>query len=302
MSASVYAVERIKQLMDCLVNQAVSPMVVAGNEIDQVERWLEDEKSKEQYRRELAFWVLSQSLLKDFASAVSYTGNFNLDEWFRVLQQVQELRASGALPLLEGVGETEYAETFILNQYEYSGAVEIQKGDVFLDCGAFVGDTAVWALSKGAGKVYSFEPGSESMKNLILNTQAISIAGGGVVPVPFGVGGETARMRMVGSGSGAQLVKDESGEVMVVTLDDWCRENAVRPDFIKMDIEGAEVDALKGARGVITQYKPKLTICLYHRLTDMWVIPHLIKEMVPEYRFWCRKNHPNYEFVLYATV
>jgi hypothetical protein len=88
----------------------------------------------------------------------------------------------------------------------------------------------------------------------------------------------------------------------VTALDDWCRDNAVRPDFIKRDVEGAEVDALRGARHVITAYTPRLAVCLYHRLSDMWGIPPLLREMVPEYRFRCRKNAPFVEFVLYASV
>jgi hypothetical protein len=105
-----------------------------------------------------------------------------------------------------------------------------------------------------------------------------------------------------GNISGTRLVEDANGAVTVAALDDWCRENAVKPDFIKMDVEGAEVGALRGARSVITSCKPRLAVCLYHRLSDMWEIPLLLREMVPEYRFCCRKNAPFVEFVLYASV
>jgi hypothetical protein len=113
--------------------------------------------------------------------------------------------------------------------------------------------------------------------------------------------GMTSDMNDIGS---ARLVEATEGgnSVPVVALDDWCRENSVKPDFIKMDIEGAEPDAIQGASEVIRAYRPRLAICLYHRLSDMWVIPNMLKTLVPEYRFWCRKNAPYAEFVLYASV
>lgn len=132
------------------------------------------------------------------------------------------------------------------------------------------------------------------------------------MPVPFGLGAAPGRLslvlppdrgldsiQLVASGNEDEL--NDSNSVPVVALDDWCRENAVKPDFIKMDLEGGEVDAINGARGIIAEYKPRLAICLYHRLSDMWVIPRLIKEIVPEYRFWCRKVE-KHDFILYADV
>jgi len=87
-----------------------------------------------------------------------------------------------------------------------------------------------------------------------------------------------------------------------INLDDWCAENEVVPDFIKMDIEGAEVDAIRCASHIIAQHKPRLAISLYHKKSDMWVIPNMLKELCPEYRFWCRKNAIDFEFVLYCSV
>jgi hypothetical protein len=96
---------------------------------------------------------------------------------------------------------------------------------------------------------------------------------------------------------------DGANTIPIITLDDWCAENEVKPDFIKMDIEGSEIDAILGAVKTIVAYRPDLAICLYHRLSDMWEIPVLLKNLVPEYKFWCRKNAPNRcEFVLYASI
>ena len=73
--------------------------------------------------------------------------------------------------------------------------------------------------------------------------------------------------------------------------------------MIKMDIEGAEFDALHGAEKVIRRNKPLLAICVYHRQGDMLAIMTYLRELVPEYRFWLRHYSVlDFETVLYAAI
>ncbi|MDR1276021.1 MAG: FkbM family methyltransferase [Candidatus Accumulibacter sp.] len=309
---SVYSVSRIKQFVDCLVNEAVRPLITQCESIETVESWFEDEASRKRYRRELVFMVL-RNLLRHGNLVEGYAGSNNMPPqlWADALQKVAELCASGVLPELaypqsaDWVLPWMYASIFVLEQYAY-GDVCLREGDVFLDCGACCGETSIWAVYRGAGRAYAFEPNPDASPFLVAN--AARFGQGRITRVPFGVGAVSARMGMmrketnnIGS---AQLVPAEEGAntVPIVALDDWCAENSVKPDFLKMDIEGAEPDAIRGAAKVITAYRPKLAICLYHRLSDMWTIPTLLKRLVPEYRFWCRKNSPTVEFVLYASV
>lgn len=86
----------------------------------------------------------------------------------------------------------------------------------------------------------------------------------------------------------------------MVCLDDFLQEKVT---FIKMDIEGAEMDALKGAEQTIRKYKPKLAISIYHEENDFWEIPLLIKSFVPEYQFYVRHHSDNCsETILYAII
>jgi len=73
--------------------------------------------------------------------------------------------------------------------------------------------------------------------------------------------------------------------------------------MIKMDIEGAEINALKGAKHIIQYTMPDLAICVYHKISDLWRIPNMLKQWVPEYKFYMR-NHKErtLETVLYATM
>ena len=70
-----------------------------------------------------------------------------------------------------------------------------------------------------------------------------------------------------------------------------------------MDIEGAELETIKGAETIIKTLKPKLAICIYHRPMDFYLIPLMLKQMVPEYKFKIRQHLVGFnELVLYACV
>ena len=305
---SVYAVERIRQIMDCHVNQALAPLVVNTEAAERVESWFEDEASRHAYRRELAFMVL-RGLLRDVGATVNLVGNVKLPDWERTLARVAELCASGGLPELDYPPSADwvvpwmYASTYILGQYAHGE--EVRPGGVFLDCGACCGETAVWALGAGAQQVYAFEPNPAAFVYLARNAE--KFGGGRILPVPRGLGGAPALMSMRtedGNIGGTRFDPDatEGPGAPIITLDGWRRENRVRPDFIKMDLEGWEMAALRGGRAIIAECRPRLAVCLYHSLFDMWTIPHLLKELCPSYRFWCRKNAPFTEFVLYAAT
>jgi FkbM family methyltransferase len=299
--------------MDFVINESVKPLITECELIEQAESFFaEDDLSREQYRRELVFMGL-HGILGDSNILTKYAGNMPPKVWEDAVERVAALRASGHLPeIAYPVFEDQaipsmYASIFVIEQYACEDFARPREGDVFLDCGAFCGETAIWALYRGAGHVYAFEPNPEAAPYLVANVARFGR--GRITRVPLAVGASSTRggFKVKGENgdmSGACLTNAAEGvdTVPVVTIDDWCQENSIRPDFIKMDIEGAEPEAINGASHVIGAYRPSLAICLYHRLSDMWVIPHMLKKLVPEYRFRCRKNAPNAEFVLYATV
>ena len=119
--------------------------------------------------------------------------------------------------------------------------------------------------------------------------------------IPFGLWNERTERKFLGKRGDWSRVQENGTEVVPVdTIDHVCASNKVT--FIKMDIEGSELEALRGAAEVIRRDKPKLAISIYHRPTDYFEIPFYVKELVPEYRLYIRHHKMvYYDTVLYAV-
>ena len=97
------------------------------------------------------------------------------------------------------------------------------------------------------------------------------------------------------------ISENGSNVVIVDSIDNVCGKDRVT--FIKMDIEGSEAKALRGAEKTIRRDKPRLAISIYHKPEDYFEIPFLIKEMVPEYKLYIRHHTFNKNnTVVYAVL
>ena len=92
--------------------------------------------------------------------------------------------------------------------------------------------------------------------------------------------------------------------VRTTTIDAEARErNLPRLDFIKMDIEGAERDALHGAEHALRTFKPKLAISIYHRVEDYAAIPRYLDGLGLGYTFYLsHQSHSDADVILFATT
>lgn len=186
------------------------------------------------------------------------------------------------------------------DQYFVKDVVPLTENEVFIDCGAFDGDTMKAFIKTTKGKYQSivcFEPVEEFHKRLEKRGQ-----GKRVTAVCAGVYKESTTLQFnaeAGKGSSISSNAENTISVPVRAIDDVpeCKDAT----FIKMDVEGSELDALKGAKQTILKNKPKLAVCLYHRPKDFIEIPKWIHNLVPEYKLYVR--HHSYsinETVLYA--
>lgn len=124
-----------------------------------------------------------------------------------------------------------------------------------------------------------------------------------VTVVPCGMWSEKTELRFFADASMAsKIVEDEEQNVQKIpvdSIDNICSEEKVT--FIKMDIEGSELEALKGAVNVIKRDKPRMAICVYHKPEDLYTIPQWIKQTEPDYKLYLRQHEiSEYETVLYA--
>lgn len=177
------------------------------------------------------------------------------------------------------------------------------ENEVFVDGGAYNGDTIrslISVFGKGTAyykKIYAWEPDPDNRKRLIENCKGLK----NIEILPFGMWDKKTMLSFQTNGDfDSRFSKDGTLQVPVDSIDDLCSDEKVT--FIKMDIEGSEINALHGAEKVIRRDKPRLAICIYHKPEHFYEIPFLIKEMVPEYKFYIR-HHSGYasETVLYAV-
>ncbi len=176
-------------------------------------------------------------------------------------------------------------------------------GDVFVDVGAFTGDSIQQYLSVYGGgyrRIYAYEISPKVVEDLTERMKSVR----DVIVRPKGVGEYRTTMPFSeGSDPSANhLTEDTAGndgvEVEVVPLDEDIQEPI---SFVKMDIEGAEKGAIRGMKGHIAQDHPKLAICTYHGYEDIWKIPSMIDDIAPGYHFYFRHYGGNLvptEFVL----
>lgn len=180
---------------------------------------------------------------------------------------------------------------FVLEQYRYKNLIEAQDGDYVIDGGACYGDTALYFASKvkQTGKVFSFEFLNENLnvfnKNIDLNPHLKTQIE--LIEKPLGIhSSDVLYAYEIGPGTRLSKTKTQNynQEFKTISIDDFVEQNCIKKiDFIKLDVECSELNVLKGAAETLKKFKPKLAICIYHKIEDLWEISKFLKENVPEY-------------------
>lgn len=168
---------------------------------------------------------------------------------------------------------------------------QVRPGDVVIDCGAHVGLFTRVALNKGARLVVAVEP-ERTNRIAFERNFATELRSGNVKLIVEGVWEKSGRLPLrlstVNSGSHSLVFdKDIRGveTIPVTTLDALAEAQKLpRVDFIKMDIEGAERYALRGAAQILQRWRPRLAIASYHLKDDPGVIASTVWALRPDYR------------------
>ncbi|WP_332118993.1 FkbM family methyltransferase [Azorhizobium caulinodans] len=201
----------------------------------------------------------------------------------------------------------EHASTGIDDLYLMRSRLKPEADTVYVDCGTHNGDTIklfLEAADHGYRKAFAFEPDPTMQASL----QSLAATQDGRVEViATGVGNCDGTISFAVDGVFSAIVQDGFAQsentisIPVAKLDSLLLDADV--SIIKMDIEGGEYDALKGAAQLIRRRRPKLAICLYHRVDDLVRIAQLVKQLVPDYKL--RIEHQSKsctDTVLFATL
>lgn len=184
--------------------------------------------------------------------------------------------------------------------------VSPRNGDVVLDCGACIGDFSVLsaAMVGEHGQVHAFDPiplhNRYCKLQALLNPALAHTMHFNTLAV--GARSSAAKQAALNCDQIDPGHRVDTNSFDFVSLDDYAKKHLQRVDFVKMDIEGAEMDALAGAEDVICTFKPRLAISGYHRPSDLWEIPQKIMSFNPGYKLTFGHHSPvQWESVFYAV-
>lgn len=173
--------------------------------------------------------------------------------------------------------------------------------DVLVDLGAFIGEFPI-DLAKSSipfKKCYCFEISEKNCKRLYSNIGPLGLKDK-VECIQKAASDNCGELYINDDGANTKICKEKTGhKVETITLDKFFKETKI--SYIKTDIEGAEMEALKGATKVLKRDRPILAISIYHSLSDYQNIPVFLNNILENYKFFIR-NHSIYcaEIVLYA--
>lgn len=189
--------------------------------------------------------------------------------------------------------------------YFPEGVVRLTDHEVFVDCGAFDGDTLRAFLSRKGDqfeRLIAFEPDPtnfEALESYIAGLPLSTRERIDVRRVAVHSGRDTLRFASAdGAGSAVAVAGDV--EVEADSLDNLLA--GIAPTFVKMDIEGAEPNAIRGAAATFRAHPPTLAICLYHARDHLWLLPRAIRSANPSYDIFLRRHSDEcWETMAYAV-
>jgi FkbM family methyltransferase len=257
------------------------------------------------------YWLTARSFYFSVEGVIEQAFNLLADEASKSLYKtILRFRITGDYTLLP--------EPMLHSQYFPEDIPAWETPLRLVDCGAYDGDTLASFIQAHIPieAVAAFEPDQENFRRLARFVAQDKAHLPESMLWPCGLSSSTRQMRFdAAGGEASSLSAGGASLVQCVSLDEAIPDFA--PTLIKMDIEGAEYDALLGAQRIISSFRPGLAISVYHRPEHLWQIPLLIEclSQTPAqstenpadslqplaYRYYLRSHAYNdFELILYA--
>jgi FkbM family methyltransferase len=187
------------------------------------------------------------------------------------------------------------------NQYFPNDIISFKENEIFVDCGVFDGETIKEFISRNNNKfdyVFGFEPDKNNYENSVDNLNGIPSQNLKIFNLGSWSKSDTLKFNSI-SERVSEIDPNGTVEIKVDSIDNLITNNKV--SFIKMDVEGAELNSLIGAEKNIKLNRPKLAICLYHKPEDIYEIIYWINSLELNYKFYIRLHTRfSQELVLYC--
>ena len=214
----------------------------------------------------------------------------------KVLESVLQHRLSHNLLLINDIYDG--------NQYFGNDIIGLVNGNI-VDCGAYTGDTLKRFVEQAGGgyHYYAFEAEKENCNSIVKYCRENGIEDVDVFNLLIYDRKEMLSFSRDENNEkvGGRIIEQPNSSVILQadSIDNVLKK--IKIDMITMDIEGAELHALMGARKCISTYTPKLAVSAYHEISHLWEIPLLIKELNPAYQIYYRHHRWNmHDTVCYA--
>lgn len=191
----------------------------------------------------------------------------------------------------------DYNDIYTDRQYIPQDIIEIGSNDIIVDCGAYTGDTLEFFILNNIKfeRYYCYEMDTDNFHKLCSTITLLELENSAIA-FNLGVGDKSDRVNYYQNQYSSAITKKGEKYAEIVSLDENLKD--VGFTYIKMDIEGAELKALEGAKEHILRDTPKCAICIYHKFSDLWEIPLWIKNIVPEYKIAIRQHSKSYNDTL----
>lgn len=213
-----------------------------------------------------------------------------------ILNRLEQLSLPFTLPFFSSVKSSSA-------QYFENKLIRLSGAEIFVDGGMYIGDTAEEFLRQTGGKYkhyYGFEPDICNCKKARTNLSQYD----NMDIITKGLWNEETELNFIAESSGSSSISSAGSAVIkVISLDKFFsdKSSVEYPTLIKLDVEGAEQEAIQGAESLIRYTVPKIAACVYHKPEDIYKIPQILNKFNSGYEFTLRhySTHVN-ETVLYA--
>ncbi|MDR0919210.1 MAG: FkbM family methyltransferase [Oscillospiraceae bacterium] len=194
------------------------------------------------------------------------------------------------------------SKTITPQTYFPKDIIKLTDNEVFVDCGAYTGDSAYEFFRAVDGRytnIYAYEA-----DELTVEMAKRFCASNGIEKIHIeniGIHSKEDTLNFIDTDTEGNRISDDGNKsIKVNSLDNLLKDYTAPITFVKMDIEGAEMDALIGAKNIISKFLPTLAISAYHKFGDIWEIPYYILKNYPDYTLYLRNNNIFSDFVLFG--